>query len=102
MKKYLVQFVVTDHLGKFPDETCLEDVFAESEEEAVELVRQWLIDTSVLDGYNVDFEEVSYVDGVHIVGGKYDSYADQEYSLFRVIETLSHETNTKKRGIGND
>ena len=85
MKKYLVQFVVTDHMGKFPDETCLEDVFAESEEEAVELVRQWLIDTSVLDGYMVDFEDVSYVDGVHVVGGKYDAYADQEYSLFRVV-----------------
>ena len=86
MKKYLVEFIVSDHQGNFPDEICLEDVFAESEEEAVELVRQWLIDTSVLDGYMVDFEDISYVDGIHIVGGKYDTYADQEYSLFKVID----------------
>ena len=86
MKKYLVQFVVTDNLGKFPDENCLEDVYAETEQEAVELVRQWLIDTSVQDGYAVDFEEISYSDGVHVVGSKYDSYADQEYSLFHVVE----------------
>lgn len=86
MKKYLVQFVVTDHLGKFPDETCLEDVYAETEEEAVELVRQWLIDTSVLDGYNVDFEDISYADGVHVFGGKYDYYTNQDYSYFHVVE----------------
>ena len=86
MKKYLVQFVVTDHMGKFPDEICREDVFAESKEEAIELVRQWLIDSSVQDGYMVDFEDISYVDGIHIVGGKYDTYADQEYSLFKVID----------------
>ena len=96
MKKYLVRFIVTDHLGKFPDETCLEDVFAYSEEEAVEFVRQWLIDTSIQDGYTVDFEEISYLDGVHVFGGKYDNYANQEYGLFRVIETVSCETNTKK------
>ena len=83
-------------MGKFPDEKCLEDVFAESEQEAVELVRQWLIDVSVQDGYMVDFEDVSYVDGVHVVGGRLDSYADQEYSLFKVID-VSCETNTKKR-----
>ena len=99
MKKYLVKFVVTDHLGKFPDEICLEDVFADSKEEAVELVRQWVIDTCAQDGYNVNFEDINYLDGVHVFGGKYDSYADQEYSLFSVIETVSCETNTKKRGI---
>ena len=96
MKKYLVQFVVSDHMGNFPDEKRLEDVYAETEEDAVELVRQWIIDTSIQDGYAVDFEDISYVDGVHVVGGKYDLYTDQEYSFFRVIETVSHETNMKE------
>ena len=95
MEKYLVQFICSDHMRKFPDEKCLEDVFAESEEEAIELVRQWVIDTCVQDGYAVDVKDVRYVGGIHVVGGRLDSYADQEYSLFKVID-VSCETNTRR------
>ncbi len=86
LKRFLVMFECVDgKTGRSLGEDCLEETFAESEEEAVELVRQWVIDQSVEDGYTVDIEDTRYVDGIHVTGGKYDD-ADQEYGYFHVVE----------------
>lgn len=85
LKKYLVQFKMFDCAENREEEDCLEDVLATNEEEAVELIRQWVIDQSVEDGYTVDIEDTRYVDGIHVTGGRYDD-ADQEYGYFRVVE----------------
>lgn len=86
LRRFLVSFDVIDKKGRHQDEDALEETFAESEEEAVELVRQWVIDTCVQDGYTIDLEEVSYADGIRVTGGKYDDDADVEYGYFRVVE----------------
>ena len=87
LKRFLVSFEVVDgKTGRSLSEDCLEEVFAESEDEAIELVRQWVIDQSVQDGFDVDVEDTRYVDGIHVTGGKYDDDADQEYGYFRVVE----------------
>ena len=87
LKRFLVSFEVVDgKTGRSLGEDCLEETFAESEAEAIELVRQWVIDQSVEDGYTVDVEDTRYVDGIHVTGGKYDDDADQEYGYFRVVE----------------
>ena len=85
-KRFLVMFECVDgQTGRSLGEDCLEETFAESEEGAIELVRQWVIDQSVEDGYTVDIEDTRYVDGIHVTGGRYDD-ADQEYGYFRVVE----------------
>ena len=85
-KRFLVRFEMFDNAENRQEEECLEDVLAESEEEAIELIRQWVIDQSVEDGYTVDTEDVGAVDGIRVTGGKYDENRNIEYYYFRVIE----------------
>lgn len=86
-RKFYVSFDAYDKVREkeICNGECIEEVTAESEEQAIELVRQWVIDQSVEDGYTVDVEDTRYVDGIHVTGGKYDD-ADQEYGYFRVVE----------------
>ena len=86
LKKYLVNFEIADNKERYQYADSSEETFAESEEEAVELVRQWVIDTCAQDGYTIDLENVGSMDGIRIIGDEYLNDIDVEYRYFRVVE----------------
>ena len=86
LKRYLVNFEIADNKECYQYADSSEETFAKSEEEAVELVRQWVIDTCAQDGYTIDLENVSSMDGIRIIGDEYLNDIDVEYRYFRVVE----------------
>lgn len=68
---------------------CIEEVLAENEEQAIDILHDWIIEQSIQNGFEVEYEDeeiIRVVGGIDCNEETGELCEDQEYSNFRVVK----------------